>query len=192
MDKYEYLTGEDLDYKPDAVEQAILEYSPLGKVFNKEFKEEYKKQGLLKRLRSIEEKNEEQLQVFSKANKISWSAKNESDYNYNNKFTFYRFYRDVEKFLKRSLGSRYNEISEFFKFLSEFKMRKVITAETRECTKRITNNVVKLYGDYFDSYEQTYDKESSNEKEKLEPKQFKIAFMEHNFYAPIINNGPNL
>ena len=170
MDKYEYLTGEDLDYKPDAVEQAILEYSPLGKVFNKEFKEEYKKQGLLKRLRSIEEKNEEQLQVFSKANKISWSAKNESDYNYNNKFTFYRFYRDVEKFLKRSLGSRYNEISEFFKFLSEFKMRKVITAETRECTKRITNNVVKLYGDYFDSYEQTYDKESSNEKEKLEPK----------------------
>ena len=192
MDKYEYLTGEDLDYKPDAVEQAILEYSPLGKVFKKEFKEEYKKQGLLKRLRSIEEKNEEQLQVFSKANKISWSAKNESDYNYNNKFTFYRFYRDVEKFLKRSLGSRYNEISEFFKFLSEFKMRKVITAETRECTKRITNNVVKLYGDYFDSYEQTYDKESSNEKEKLEPKQFKIAFMEHNCYAPIINNGPNL
>ena len=120
MDKYEYLTGEDLDYKPDTAEQAIFEYSPLGKVFNKEFKEEYKKQGLLKRLRSIEEKNEEQLQVFSKANKISWSSKNESDYNYNNKFTFCRFYRDVEKFLKRSLGSRYNEISEFFKFLSEF------------------------------------------------------------------------
>ena len=179
MDKYEYLTGEDLDYKPDTAEQAIFEYSPLGKVFNKEFKEEYKKQGLLKRLRSIEEKNEEQLQVFSKANKISWSSKNESDYNYNNKFTFCRFYRDVEKFLKRSLGSRYNEISEFFKFLSE-------------CTKRVTNNVVKLYGDYFDSYEQTYDKEGSNEKEELEPKQFKIAGMEHNCYAPIINNGPNL
>ena len=68
----------------------------------------------------------------------------------------------------------------------------LITAETRECTKRVTNNVVKLYGDYFDSYEQTYDKEGSNEKEELEPKQFKIAGMKHNCYAPIINNGPNL
>ena len=35
LDKYEYLTGEDLDYKPDAVEQARFEYSPLGKIFNK-------------------------------------------------------------------------------------------------------------------------------------------------------------
>ena len=30
-DKYEYLTGEDLDYKPDALTQAKFEYSPLGK-----------------------------------------------------------------------------------------------------------------------------------------------------------------
>ena len=35
LDKYEYLTGEDLDYKPSVIEQARLEYSPLGKVFNK-------------------------------------------------------------------------------------------------------------------------------------------------------------
>ena len=30
LDKYEYLTGEDLDLKPSAVEQAKFEYSPLG------------------------------------------------------------------------------------------------------------------------------------------------------------------
>ena len=35
LDKYEYLTGEDLGYKPGVVEQAKFEYSPLGKVFNK-------------------------------------------------------------------------------------------------------------------------------------------------------------
>ena len=28
MDKYEYLTGEDLRYKPSVVEKATLEYSP--------------------------------------------------------------------------------------------------------------------------------------------------------------------
>ena len=32
--KYEYLTGEDLGYKPSVVEQAKFEYSPLGKNFN--------------------------------------------------------------------------------------------------------------------------------------------------------------
>ena len=35
MDKYEYLTGEDLGYKPGITEQAKSDYSPLGKVFNK-------------------------------------------------------------------------------------------------------------------------------------------------------------
>ena len=35
MDNYEYLTGEDLGYKPGVVEQAKSDYSPLGKVFNK-------------------------------------------------------------------------------------------------------------------------------------------------------------
>ena len=54
LDKYEHLTGEDLGLKPSAVEQAKFEYSPLGKIFNKGLKEEYKKEGLLKRLQNIE------------------------------------------------------------------------------------------------------------------------------------------
>ena len=35
MDKYEYLTGEDLGLKPSTVEQAKFEYSPLSKIFNR-------------------------------------------------------------------------------------------------------------------------------------------------------------
>ena len=34
LDKYEYLTGEDLDLEPSTVKQARFEYSPLGKFFN--------------------------------------------------------------------------------------------------------------------------------------------------------------
>ena len=57
LDKYEYLTGEDLGLKPSTIEQAKFEYSPLGKVFNKGLeKEEDKKEGLLKRLKNIEGK----------------------------------------------------------------------------------------------------------------------------------------
>ena len=32
LDKYEYLTGEDLGLKPSIIEQTKFEYSPLGKV----------------------------------------------------------------------------------------------------------------------------------------------------------------
>ena len=46
LDKYEYLTGEDLDYKPNTVEQAKFDYSPLSKFFNKGLREEDKKEGL--------------------------------------------------------------------------------------------------------------------------------------------------
>ena len=60
LDKYEYLTGENLGYKPKVVKQAKFECSLLGKVFNKGLKKEDKK-GLLKRLKQIEDKNKEQL-----------------------------------------------------------------------------------------------------------------------------------
>ena len=48
LDKYEYLTGEDLQHKPGVVEQAKFEYSPLGKVFNRGLEKEDKKEELLK------------------------------------------------------------------------------------------------------------------------------------------------
>ena len=42
LNKYEYLTGEDLNLKQSTVEQARFEYSPLVKLFNKGLKEEDK------------------------------------------------------------------------------------------------------------------------------------------------------
>ena len=60
LDKYEYLTGEDLGLKPSIVEQAKFEYSVLGKIFNKGLKTE----GLFKRIKNIKSKNEEQLKAI--------------------------------------------------------------------------------------------------------------------------------
>ena len=64
LNKYEYLTGEDLNYKPSTVDQAKFDYSPLSNFFNKGLKEEHRKEGLLKRLKNIEGKNEEQLKAI--------------------------------------------------------------------------------------------------------------------------------
>ena len=68
LDKYELLTGEDLGLKPSTVEQAKFEYYPLSKIFNKGLSEGDKKEGILKRLKNIEDKNEKLLEVKNKAN----------------------------------------------------------------------------------------------------------------------------
>ena len=69
LDKYEYLTGEDLGLKPNTIEQARFEYSPLGKIFNKGLDKDDKKEGLFKRLENIKDKNEEQLQEIKNQGK---------------------------------------------------------------------------------------------------------------------------
>ena len=61
LEKYEYLTGEDLGYKPNVIQKAKFEYSPLGKVFNKGLDESNQKEELLKRLKNFEGKNKDQL-----------------------------------------------------------------------------------------------------------------------------------
>ena len=63
LDKYEYLTGQDLGYKPDAVQKANFAYSPLGPVFNKGLDKNERQEGLLKRLKNIENKTNEQLEA---------------------------------------------------------------------------------------------------------------------------------
>ena len=44
MDKYEYLTGEDLGYKPGVLEKAKFEYYPLVEVLSGEVKNDTKQQ----------------------------------------------------------------------------------------------------------------------------------------------------
>ena len=70
LEKYEYLAGEDLGLKPGTVEQAKFEFSPLGKIFNKGLGKDDKKEGLFKRPKNIEVKNEKQLDTNSKSLKL--------------------------------------------------------------------------------------------------------------------------
>ena len=80
LDKYEYLTGEDLNYKPSTVEQAKFDYSPLSKYFNKGLEEDkkrrtfketkkYRKQKQ-KQLKAIEDQGEKQMDEIKKSNQL--------------------------------------------------------------------------------------------------------------------------
>ena len=64
LDKYEYLTGEDLGYRPDPVQKAKFEYSPLGQVFNEGLKTGESSEGWLKTLKNIEDKTNNQLRAI--------------------------------------------------------------------------------------------------------------------------------
>ena len=75
LDKYEYLTGEDLNLKPNTVEQAKFEYFPSGRIFNKALKEEDKIDGLFKRLKNIEGKHEVQLKAIGEIKNINIDSK---------------------------------------------------------------------------------------------------------------------
>ena len=68
-----------------------------------------KKEGLFKRLKHIEDKSEEQIKLLNYANKTSSYIKNESDYNDDNNFAFYKFYKDFQSYKDRSLESKYND-----------------------------------------------------------------------------------
>ena len=78
LEKYELLTGEDLNLKPSTVERAKFEYSPLGKMFNKGLSEDDKKEGILKRLENIKDKKNELLNTFA-------TNKNKNENNKNKK-----------------------------------------------------------------------------------------------------------
>ena len=69
LPKYEYLTKKDLGYKPDAFERAKFEYSSLGKVFTDGLDKSDRNEGLLKKLKNIEDKSNNQLLTIKNISK---------------------------------------------------------------------------------------------------------------------------
>ena len=79
LHKYEYLTKKDLGYKPNAFEQAKFEYSLLGKVFTDGLTKSDKNEGLLKRLKNIESKNNNQLSALRNINRLAIRGRDNYD-----------------------------------------------------------------------------------------------------------------
>ena len=76
LPKYEYLTKKDLGYKPDAFEQAKFEHSSLGKVFTDGLDKSDQKEGLLKRLKNIEDKSNNQLLAIKNISRPAMKGRN--------------------------------------------------------------------------------------------------------------------
>ena len=79
LHKYEYLTKKDLNYKPNAFERGKFEYSPLGKVFTDGLNKSDKKEGLLKKLKHIESKSNNQLLALRDINRPAIRGRDNDD-----------------------------------------------------------------------------------------------------------------
>ena len=133
MEKYEYLTGEDLGHRPSTLEKTKFEYFPLDMSLIKSFKKD---------------KNIENVKNI---------VKSESDFNYDGKYKFYRFCKKYDEFDDMSLDSKHNKIKEFKRFLNNFKNLKPKKQETQLKKERIIKNVDELYEKYCNDYKNNFD-----------------------------------
>ena len=149
LEKYEYLTGEDLGHRPSVLEKTKFEYSPLGMSLSKSFKKD----------------------------NVKNIANRESNFNYDSKHSFYRFYKEYNEFEEMSLGPKHNKMKKFTNLLTNFKNLKPKNPKTQLKKERIMKNVDKLYENYCNAYKNDYDADdelNDVEKKEFDYKQFEL------------------
>ena len=141
LHKYEYLTGEDLNYKPDALTQGKFEFSPLGKILTFGSTKEDKKEGLLKRLANINKANDLHNLRYINAN----IRPRDTDYYLLNKdrFDMRRVYEAYNKL--KSLEEKFYMINEFYKKIENFKNDYDILSDDINKKACILNNTSEVY-----------------------------------------------
>ena len=107
LDTYEYLTGKDLQYKPDPLQKAKFEYFPLGQVFNKELEKDEEQEGLLKRIKNLEDKADNQLLAIENQDNIQLDLIDEIN---NGRRRSIGFQNDGLRNLEKEIKKRESEI----------------------------------------------------------------------------------
>ena len=138
LEKYEYLTGEDLGHRPSVLEKTKFEYSPLGMSLSKSFKKD----------------------------NVKNIANRESDFNYDSKHSFYRFYKEYNEFEEMSLDSKYNKMKKFTNLLTNFKNLKPRKLKTQLKKEQIIKNVNEPYEKFCNTYKNDYDADELSEAKK--------------------------
>ena len=153
MSKYECLTNKDLDYKPDAFEQAKFEYSPLGKVFTDALNKSDKKEGLLKRLKNIEEKNNNQLLAIKNIFRPAIKGENNGGFKSNDDVNYE--YKSIQNFKQELIDKNIlhkNGVKKFDNIVNKWKQTKdkeivYKNVDTKVNTKEF--NICKLFKNYL-------------------------------------------
>ena len=141
LPKYEYLTKNDLGYKPNAFEQAKFEYSLLGKVFTDGLNKSDRKEGLLKRLKNIEDRSNNQLLAIKNIPRTAVKGENNDDVNDE--------YKTIQNFKKELIDKNIlqkNGVKKFDNIVNKWK-------QTKDKKIIYINNKNKVDTTDFDIYE---------------------------------------
>ena len=147
LPKYKYLTKKDLGYKPDAFEQAKFEYSPLAKVFTDGLDKSDKNEGLLKRLKNIEDKSNNQLLTIKNIPRPA--IKGENNGNVSDE------YKTIQDFKQELIDKNILKLSDIKKFddivdkWKQTKNKKNVykNVDTKVDTKKF--NIYKIFENYL-------------------------------------------
>ena len=140
----------------------------MDKVFTKGLDKDDKEEGLLKRLKNIEDKNEELPNPLSEAIKVGKNANYESDFYYDPTNNFRWFCRDSGKFKKMtSLESKCNEVMGFYKLFRDFKNFEPPNDDEIKLKIKVMNKTHQLYNKYFEAYKEKYDGGDLKEEENF-------------------------
>ena len=153
LPKYEYLTKKDLKYKPDAFEHGKFEYSPLGKVFTDGLDKSDKNEGLLKRLKNTEDRNNSQLLAIKNIPRPAIKGANngsfKSDDDVNDEYKTIQDFKQglIDKNILRKGG-----VKKFDKIFDKWKQTKnkklaYKNVDTKVDTKKF--NVYKIFENYL-------------------------------------------
>ena len=149
LEKYEYLTGEDLGHRPSVLEKTKFEYSPLGMSLSKSFKKD----------------------------NVKVIANIGSDSNYDSNYKFYKLFKGYDEFEEMSLDFKHHRIKEFNKLLIKLKVLKPRNSKTQLKKERIMKNVDEFYEKYYNFYKNDFDNNdelSEAKKKKIDYKQFEL------------------
>ena len=153
LPKYEYLTKKDLKYKPDAFEQAKFEYSPLGKVFIYGLDKSDKNEGLLKRLKNIEDRNNNQLLAIK--NILRPAIKGENNGGFRSDDDVIDEYKKIQDFKQELIDKNILDINAVEKFgnivdkWKQTKDKKIVykNGDTKVNTRK--SNIYKIFENYL-------------------------------------------
>ena len=131
----------------------------MGKIFNKGLSEEDRKEGLLKRLENIKDKNKELRNVFNTTNKAPKNkAKNQSKkliYNSDNSFAKLR---NIDNIKKLSLDSMFKIMREYHKKFTNLNNLVPRTENNKKLLQEVLVNAGDIYNELYYIYQDNYNK----------------------------------
>ena len=146
LEKYEYLTGEDLGHRPSVLEKTKFEYSPLGAVLSDNVKKK------------------------TNINKVNIKKKQDKNLIYNSQHIFTKF-KGIDEFKELSLDSMYKKLNDLKK-INKLKAVHRQTDENKVLKPKVLDNVGDLFNELYYIYKGKYNEEKDglNTKNKKNQK----------------------